>query len=146
MMTSKCSSRYLFFSLGANGMSTGLGGTVVFRGHPHGALSSLVVTTFCYEVRVGKLEGSGPKFFKVNSNKLYPDVFSDTYMVCVSLDPVLMWANIIPFISSWSSMIPLIRWVVGTRHSSMYTRALCILEPQEHVCAPVSALGGVWQV
>ena len=51
----KCSNthssrQHLFPSVGSNGMSTGLGGTIVLRGHLHGAFLSLLMVTFCCEV------------------------------------------------------------------------------------------------
>ena len=63
------SSRHLFPSVCSNGMSTGLGGTIVLRGHPHGAFPSLLMATFCCEVKVGKSGVSRPSFFKADLDR-----------------------------------------------------------------------------
>ena len=70
-----CSIRHLLFSERANGISAGLGGKAVLRRYPHGVFPLLLVTTFCCELRFGELRDSRPKSFKVNSDKLNPDMF-----------------------------------------------------------------------
>ena len=46
-----------------------LAGLVVLWEHPHRAFPSLLVATFCCEIRVEKQGGSRLKFFKVDSDK-----------------------------------------------------------------------------
>ena len=71
----KCSNTHsfswrLFSYVGSNGMSTDLVGTIVLQGHPHEAFPSLLMATFCCEVKVGKSGGSRPNFFKAYSDRL----------------------------------------------------------------------------
>lgn len=61
----------------------------------------------------------------------------------ISFAPTLIYAKCTPFMWNWSSIMPCILWLVGTRYLSRHLRIFCILGLLEH-CALVLAIVTIW--